>query len=235
MSNDYFQFKKFRIEQSKSAMKVCTDACILGAFTNPGKAKRILDIGTGTGLLSLMLAQKSPAMIDAVEIEQNAFEQARENIFESSWKAQITVHHTSIQAFFKDHASYDLIISNPPFFKNQLKSPTLSKNIALHNEALSFEELMQAVARLLKQDGKFYVLLPAYESELLIKEGLPYQLHLNKKLNIKDRKKSALLRIISIFSFTESPIEELELIIKNEQGEYTEDFVKLLKEYYLHL
>ena len=119
MSNNYFQFKQFTIHQDKCAMKVCTDACLFGAFVaneiQDKTINHILDIGAGTGLLSLMLAQKSNAAIDAVEIDKSTYEQAEENISQSSWKEKITVYNSGIADFYSNY-KYDLIISNPPFF-----------------------------------------------------------------------------------------------------------------------
>jgi tRNA1Val (adenine37-N6)-methyltransferase len=235
MSNTYFQFKQFRIEQDKCAMKVCTDSCILGAYTDVNNVKQILDMGTGTGLLSLMLAQRSQALIDTVEIDKEAFEQAKNNILNSPWKDRINIYYQSIQKFSENiPMKYDLIISNPPFFSNHLKSPKQNKNIALHNEALSFKELAGAVSKLLLPSGLFFVLLPAYEFHIFREEASVYNLQVTKILNIKDKPGSPLLRVIAVFSFSESSIKEQELIIKNEEGNYSNDFKELLKDYYLY-
>ena len=145
--NTWFQFKQFTIHQEKTAMKVCTDACLFGAWVankielNEINADNILDIGCGTGLLSLMLAQKTKAQIDAVEIDKNAFEQAKENINLTEWKEQINIHHGSI-IDFKSNKKYDLIICNPPFYENQLKSVDSARNKAMHATTLSYKDLI---------------------------------------------------------------------------------------------
>lgn len=236
MSNTYFQFKKFRIEQDLCAMKVCTDSCILGAYANPEGAKKILDIGTGTGLLALMLAQKSSAIIDAVEIEENAFNQARENFSHSPWKDRLNIFHDTIQDFAsKRFDKYDFIISNPPFFSNQLKSSQEKRNIALHSSSLTFKELIGAVLQLLSRNGKFTVLLPLYEFEILKQEVESFNLYTNKILKIKDKERLPVLRVVAEFSYQNSPLKESQLVIKNAEGNYSEEFQVLLKDYYLQL
>ncbi|MEP7128610.1 MAG: methyltransferase, partial [Chitinophagales bacterium] len=137
MSNTYFQFKQFRIDQDQSAMKVATDACILGAATPAPADGAILDIGTGTGLLSLMIAQKCSGRIDAVELDEGSFHQATSNVQNSLWKDRINVIHSDVRTFHPNK-KYDLIICNPPFFENHFKSPFLQKNKAKHAVQLSY-------------------------------------------------------------------------------------------------
>jgi tRNA1Val (adenine37-N6)-methyltransferase len=161
-----FQFKQFTIHQDQCAMKVSTDACILGAWVDVAQAENILDIGAGTGLLSLMMAQRSTACIDAVELDTPAFEQAKSNIAESNWGDRVEVFLGKIQDFSSDK-KYDYIVSNPPFYQNHLKSEKVQKNQAHHTETLSFEELLDSVLRLRTTSGKFAVLLPAYEAKVL--------------------------------------------------------------------
>ena len=231
-ANTHFSFKQFTIHQDQTAMKVTTDACILGAYTEVQGVKSVLDIGTGTGLLSLMLAQRSKAKIDAIEIDENAYNQAITNANQSNFKDTITVYNTSIQDFETDKR-YDLIISNPPFFQNHLKSETESRNNSLHTDTLSFADLLSTVLRLLSPNGTFVVLLPVYESSVFEQLATSKELYPQKKLTIRHRKDTKILRIITTFGRIKKEIINEELIIKNPDESYSPDFQVLLKDYYL--
>jgi tRNA1Val (adenine37-N6)-methyltransferase len=232
MSNTHFAFKKFTVHQDQTAMKVTTDACIFGAYIEVKESKTILDIGTGTGLLPLMLSQRSEAKIDAVEINESAYYQAVMNISESIFEDKIKVHHTSIQDF-KNNYFYDLVISNPPFFQNHLKSEIVARNNSIHTDTLSFEDLLNSVLRLLSSNGTFVVLLPAYESLIFEQLAISQKLYPQKKLTIHHREGSKILRIITTFGRIKQEIINEELIIKNPDESYTPDFQVLLKDYYL--
>ena len=239
-ANTHFSFKQFTIHQDQTAMKVTTDACILGAYTQMQGAKSMLDIGTGTGLLSLMLAQRSEAKIDAIEIDESAYNQAVVNVNESIFKDKITMYNSSIQDFAFNLGVkglrlclYDLIISNPPFFQNHLKSETSARNNSIHTDTLSFENLLEVVLRLLNPNGTFVVLLPLYESSLFEQLAISKALYPQKKLTIRHRKGSKILRIITTFGRIKKEIINEELIIKNPDESYTSDFQGLLKDYYL--
>lgn len=231
-ANTHFSFKQFTIHQDQTAMKVTTDACILGAYTTVDKAKKVLDIGTGTGLVAMMLAQRTDAQIDAVEIDLNAYNQAYSNIQESIFKEQISVFNTSIQSFERQN-QYDLIVSNPPFFQNHLKAEETARNNSLHTDTLSFEDLIHSVLRLISSAGTFVVLLPAYQSSVLETLAISKGLYPHKKLTIRHRKGSKILRIITTFGRIKKEILNQELIIKNPDESYSADFQLLLKEYYL--
>jgi tRNA1Val (adenine37-N6)-methyltransferase len=237
MPNTHFAFKQFTIHQDQTAMKVTTDACILGAYTDTKDALTILDIGAGTGLLSLMLAQKSDAKIDAVETDKNAYNQAVGNINQSVFNDKIRVYNVTIQSYIPNldatGFSYDLIISNPPFFHNHLKSEKVSRNNSLHTDTLSFEDLLSSVLRLLSPNGIFVVLLPAYERLILEQLAIEKELHPQKKLTIRHRKGGKILRIITTFGRIKKEIINEELIIKNPDESYSIDFQTLLKDYYL--
>lgn len=231
-----FKFKQFTIDQSKTAMKVCTDACIFGAYIQPNSRKKILDIGAGTGLLSLMMAQRTESKIDAVEIDENAYNQALENISESVFKNQISVYHCSVQDFSKNQNNdYDLIVSNPPFFQNSLKSPNIQANKAHHDTTLTFEELVQSVKKLLASEGEFKVLLPPFEMQTFEKIALKNQLFLNQKLKVRHSSKHKIFREICSFSYqkTEIPQENELNIYEDDNKTYSENFKSLLKDYYL--
>ncbi len=234
MPKNSFTFKQFTIDQDRCAMKVCTDACILGASTEVMDVNRILDIGTGTGLLSLMLAQRTNAQIDAVEIDEDAYRQALMNVQVSKFSEKIEVHHQRIQDFTSTE-TYDLIISNPPFYQQSLKSPDAKANKALHAVELTFDDLIDSVLRLLSIDGKFVVLLPPFEIEKLIRIAQKKGLYLSKKMSIHHDESKPIFRVIAIFLTQKiSDLEERTLVIHKEDSKtYSNEFRDLLKDYYL--
>ena len=227
-----FRFKQFTLEQDQCAMKVCTDSCILGAFTPVRAGIKVLDIGTGTGLLSLMLAQKNKIKIDAIEIDKAAAIQAGENIERSIFKDHISLYHTDIKEF--EGNNYDLIITNPPFFEGQLLSPDLKRNKAIHNCHLSFADLAQIIAQKLSPDGDCSVLLPPDEMKSFEEKMAIYALNPSKTLSIKHHSEKPIFRKITLFSRKESEPEQLEICIYETDGRtYTDDFKALLKDYYI--
>jgi tRNA1Val (adenine37-N6)-methyltransferase len=224
-------------------MKVCTDACLFGAWaaekvkSEKSKVKTFLDVGAGTGLLSLMLAQKNnDAIISAVEIDEQAAKQAQQNFEASPWKDRLNVYHTSIQLFNQSTLQlYDLIISNPPFFEKDLKSNDNKRNLALHSAELSFEELLQVITKHLKEDGVFAVLLPFYRTTYFEKLATVNNYTLHEKVLIKQTPKHDYFRSMLLFSKQAVTYAEKEVLIMNEQGSYTDEFIALLKDYYLYL
>lgn len=227
-----FKFKQFTIEQDQCAMKVCTDSCILGAFTPVEAGMKVLDIGTGTGLLSLMLAQKSNLRIDAIEIDKAAALQAEENIQKSPFRDQISVHLTDIKEF--KPKEYDLIISNPPFFEGQLSSPDLQKNKAKHSSHLSFSDLAEIIAEKLASAGYSSILLPPAEMKMFEEKMFLNGLYPLRKLAIRHHSGKPVFREISLFSRKEQDLIIKELCIYEPDGKtYTHDFEALLKDYYI--
>ena len=222
-------------------MKVCTDACVFGAHVAEHILKKslhvtnLLDIGTGTGLLSLMLAQKVTGKIDAIEIDPFAAAQASENFERSPWKERL--HVVNVNALeFHPEKKYDCIIANPPFFEDALLSPDERKNKAKHDTALTFEELLKIADRHLADGGLFAVLLPYHRASYFITTAQNYRLHLAKKLLLQHTTKHPWFR--AVLYFTREPgmdIAEEELTIKNIDGSYSNAFTKLLKDYYLDL
>lgn len=236
MANDYFRFKTFTIKQDKTAMKVCTDSCILGAFAGLKHPNRILDIGTGTGLLAIMLAQRHESPIDAVEIDEAAADQARENVKTCPWSDRIEIHHCDIQEFTRKTCHhYDLIVCNPPFFTNHLVTSNRAKNLAIHNEALPYSNLLKCVKNLMTIDGHFFVMLPMRQGKELERLGLQYQLFANEKLEIRDNENSKVLRVILNFQNKNTRQINRGLNIKATKAGYTKEFNDLLKPYYLNL
>lgn len=235
MSNHYFQFKEFKVEQDKCAMKVCTDSCIFGAWiTINNSVKNILDIGTGTGLLSLMLAQKHNAKIDSIEIDENAFLQAKINFENSTWKHKLNAILGNVTTFNFD-MQYDFIVCNPPFYQNEMASINTEEKIAKHSLHLSLSSLILSIKKLLKTNGKSAILLPYYrknEFELLAEQ---HQFFLEKTIIIKQTNTHDYFRYAAIFSKqkNEKIIEETLAIKTN--NEYTAEAISLLKPYYLYL
>lgn len=234
MSNSFFKFKQFIINQDKCAFKVGTDGVILGAYANLDGAKTILDIGTGTGLIALMAAQRSDALIYAIEPDELSFEQARENFAASVWTDRITVNKTRIQDYFPRNMYFDKIISNPPFFVDSLKNPDNRLAVARHNDSLPFGEFIEGIGRLLTPEGSFETILPVKESAKLVELATKSGLFPCRVLHIKANPTSKVIRKIINFKNTlENCIEE-ELIIDNGQRYcYTERYKELTKDFYL--
>lgn len=217
-------------------MKVCTDACMLGAYTAKKLTGRdvtgILDIGAGTGLLSLMLAQNCDAQIDAVEKNEAAAAQAKENALQSPWSGQITIHNTAIQEFTHSR-KYDVIICNPPFYENDLKSENEDKNDAKHDSSLRFSELMAIIKSRLSDTGFASILLPHHRTEYVKKISLESGLSINELLFIKQSPDHPFFRSIVILSTQEAVPVEKTIVIHDQFRNYTADFRLLLQDYYL--
>ncbi len=235
----FFRFKQFTIWHDRSALRVCTEACIFGAYADVSQATHALDIGTGTGLLALMMAQRNAKMlIDAVEIERQNFEQALENVAQSPFSEQISVHLAAIQDWKKkDQTSgiskYDLIVSNPPFFTKHLLSADEARNRALHTETLSLNDLAIAVSQLLVAHGHFVVLLPPYETQCLTDTLATLGLWPTRQLQIFQRLGKPIFRQITTFERKKTNLSTQILYIHNSEGKYSDGFRTLLKEYYL--
>ena len=222
-------------------MKVCTDSCLFGArIANKIENKiinpiRILDIGSGTGLLSLMIAQKSNSLIDAVEIDAGSFEQTIQNFIESAYSDRLQAYLQDIKDW-KSKLKYDLIISNPPFFENDLESEKQNKNAAKHSDHLSFSELISSIKNNLAAVGNFAVLLPFHRNEYFKKLAFENGFFINEELLVKQTPSHSYFRSILFFGlFPSKPLLKEEIIIKDETGNYTEDFNVLLRDYYLNL
>jgi tRNA1Val (adenine37-N6)-methyltransferase len=233
--NSYFQFKQFTVHQDHCAMKVCTDACLFGAWVamKVRPSGHVLDIGTGTGLLPLMLAQAGSALFDCIEIEESAGRQAVENAQNSPWKDRMRVYHADVKHFLFNGA-YDLIISNPPFFENDLRSGDAVKNRARHDDTLTLKELAEIASVHLSSDGLFAVLLPFHRRDYFIREAGLVNLFLTSALLVKQTPKHPFFRAMLLFSKKPGVAIEEELTVRN-GDHYTPEFTFLLKDYYLHL
>jgi len=253
LSNAYFQFKQFRIDQEDCAMKVCTDACILGAWyaskllLRDGSAisdfagvKNILDIGSGTGLLMMMLAQNTKADIHGIEIESGCFQQMEKNINQNDWSSRITGYQGDARNYLFP-IQYDFIISNPPFYENDLSPEKESKQLAMHSKALNLEELVAVVVKNLMTSGTAGIMLPFHRSSafeiLAAKKGL----FKSEELKVRQTPKHNWFRSITSYSYSLSADSQLadvrvtELTIKDAAGNYTDEFRHLLGPYYLQL
>jgi len=221
-------------------MKVCTDACILGAWAadkiknSEINASTVLDIGSGTGFLSLMLAQKSNSKIDAVEIEEDAFNQSLNNFNQSPWNERIQAFRADIKDF-TSLEKFSFIITNPPFYEDDLLSPAQNKNVAKHNEALDLSDLISVIKRLINNSGCFAVHLPYHRIAYFEKLANENYFFLKEKLLIKSTLRHEYFRGILLFNQVNDILIQKELIIKKEDGNYSDEFIELLKDYYLNL
>lgn len=233
-----FKFKQFEIHQDRCAMKIGTDGVLLGAWTSienhPGT---ILDIGAGTGLLALMLAQRSGAdTIDALEIDEGAYEQCVDNFETSPWSDRLFCYHAGLDEFLDDiEDQYDLIVSNPPFYSEEVSSGNAARDTARQNQSLPFDELIEGVSKLLSPDGIFSTIIPFKEEVQLIdlaeQKGL-YPQHITR---VKGNPSSEIKRSLLQFSFNKKEVLKDELIIEMERHQYTDDYIALTKDFYLNM
>ncbi len=233
-----FQFKAFAVAQDKCAMKIGTDAVLLGAWTSiKHQPFSILDIGTGTGVLALMLAQRSDAeVIDALEIDAEAYEQSTENFENSPWSDRLFCYHASLLEFVEEiDDQYDLIICNPPFYSEDYKTDTPKRNLARFNDAMPFEHLTYAVSKLLSPNGVFTVVLPHKEEVSFIELASTFDLHVQRILHVKGHPETEVKRSLIEFSFLSGTPEIEQLIIETDRHHYTEDYINLTKDFYLKM
>jgi len=216
-------------------MKVGTDAVLLGSWVNTESAENILDIGTGSGVIALMLAQRSKAQIDAIEIDAESVEQARANISASAWNNRLNVINTALQDFHKaHHTKYDLIVTNPPYFSNALKSQKDKRNLARHNDSLSFDELIHGIRQLLSHDGHFCLVLPKNESNVFTEKAIINGLFPVRTLSIYPKKERSVKRVLSEFCFQrQHSIGYGKLILRNNDDTFTKEYKALTRAFYL--
>lgn len=240
MPNPFFRFKQFTVYHDKCAMKVCTDACLFGAWVagycvqNNIQPEHILDIGAGTGLLSLVLAQQLNGSIEAVEIEQDDFVQCSENFERSEWSERLQAHWADIKNFQSTHR-YSLIITNPPFFENDLAPQNVHKKRAKHEHSLSIKELFTEALRLLSPEGYFALLLPHHRETEACTLAAATGLYPDAIIQVKQTPLHSPFRSMMLFQHKQKEWPAATITIKNERDEYTGEFTALLKDYYLYL
>jgi tRNA1Val (adenine37-N6)-methyltransferase len=234
MANDYFAFKEFTIFQNKSAFKVGTDGVLLGAIAEVSGKKRILDIGAGTGVISIMLAQRSEAEIVSIEPDPESFKQACENVNLCRWNSRIKVLNTDLQSFSNDPGKFDLIITNPPYFIDSLKNPDPRKSAARHNDSLTTNEILEGVSTLLEEGGFFQLIMPYVEGNIFIADAQQYGLYCNNIMKIRPLRTSGIRRLIMTFSRERLKATERFLTIEHGiRHQFTQEYINLTKDFYL--
>ncbi len=236
MANSWFQFKQFKVEQGKTAMKVGTDGVLLGAWANVAGAASVLDVGTGTGLIALMLAQRSEdARIEAIDIDVHAVEQATENALQSPWPDRIAVSIADYNTFrVGEEVHYDLIVSNPPYFKQSLKPSVKSRALARHDHMLSHEALIDSTVRLLNDTGRMCVILPYVEGSVFVALAASKGLFCTRKTNVYPTPGADIKRLLLEFTKVHTKTIEDNLVIEeNGRHLYSKEYLALTKEFYL--
>lgn len=234
MANSFFRFKQFTINQDKCAFKVGTDGVLLGACADIKGRKRILDIGTGTGLIPLMLAQRCDSEITAIEPDYDSFLQASENIRMSKWSRRIRIENCTMQNFNPEISGFDLVVTNPPYFISSIKNSDLVKSNTRHNDNLTHQDILSGAGRLLKEDGLLQLILPYDEGNIFIAEAQEYGFYCNSILKIRPLPTSAIRRmIIGLGRKRAKPAESFLTIEKGERHDFTEEYINLTRDFYL--
>ena len=235
MANSYFKFKQFTIYHDKCAMKVGTDGVLLGAWCNAENNAKILDIGTGTGLIALMIAQRCNSIVDAIEIDNSAYLQAKDNINRSEWRDRVNVENISFQSFGKTKTKkYNIIVTNPPYFVNSLLTTDNNRAVARHGISLSHTDIIDGVVSLLLPDGSFNIILPYTEGSIFIAEAALKGLYCIRKTNVLPVPKRKPKRLLLEFKKNKMPLIEDSIVIENfKRHNYSDEYKKLTKDFYL--
>jgi tRNA1Val (adenine37-N6)-methyltransferase len=236
MPETTFRFRQFTIHQDKCAMKVGTDAVLLGSWINTGYADRILDIGTGTGLLALMLAQRCAALIEAIDIDEGAYQQAKENFRISPWFERLYIFRRSLQEFaLASTFKYDLIVSNPPYFQQASKPSEESRTTARHSDTLPFIDLIDGVKKLLLPNGKFCVVLPLKEGMEFMDLAQSRGLFCHRIARVKTVADKPEKRLLMEFNLHFGLLTEEEIVIQEDDHTFSRQYLELTKDYYIQL
>ena len=231
-----FQFKQFSVAHDRCAMKVGTDAVLLGAWaTINHRPNSVLDIGAGSGVLALMLAQRSNAeLIDAIEIDAEAYEQCVQNFEQSPWADRLFCYHASLEEFTQEiEDKYDLIVSNPPFYTNDFDTKNNARNLARFENAMPFDHLISSVKMLLSKNGRFCVITPFSEEDSFCVLANKNQLYCNKKLRIHGQKHGEIKRSLMVFSHKKQDAEIQEMYLEDGRHNYSDSYREMVKEFYL--
>lgn len=237
MPNPYFEFKQFTVYHDHCAMKVGTDGVLLGAWTNIDDTSTILDIGAGSGLISLMLAQRAPSVqISSIEIDEAATMQANDNYMKSHFNNILSCENISLQDFVKKNSvKFDLIVSNPPFFSQSLKSPNEQRTKARHSDSLSIEELIGLSTALLSNKGKLNLIYPSSDKDHLLDLAKQNKIFVTRITNVYPTPNSKSKRVLLELSKEEASTEISDLIIETSRHEYSLQFIGMVKDFYLKL
>jgi tRNA1Val (adenine37-N6)-methyltransferase len=232
-----FRFKQFSVEDQLSSMRVGHDAVLLGTWTEVTNDRRILEVGTGCGVIALMIAQRSEAMITAIDVHHPSILQSTENFAGSPWVDRLSAVLMTVQDYAVScKLKFDHIISNPPFFRNALKSPVIQRNISKHENLLPFEELLDAASALCSEHGKLSLVLPLSESKIFIGLANEKGLHLRRSMEVRPKSGKAANRVLMEFSFRQDqPSQPETLTVRNEDNSYTREYISFTDQYYLHL
>jgi tRNA1Val (adenine37-N6)-methyltransferase len=236
MESSPFRFKQFEIHHDKCSMKVGTDGVLLGAWCTAEGAANVLDIGTGSGLIAIMIAQRNgECHIDAVEIDRECCMQASENIAASPWHSRIELHHKSFQEFCsRNTGPYDLIVTNPPYFQNSLASPDPKRTAARHAGSLSMDDLIAGVRKLLAPDGTYSMVMPVQEAIIFIGKARESSLFCRRITSVIPNPGKPPKRLLLEFSFREGDVQRTDLVTELERHVYSAEYKNLTKDFYLY-
>jgi len=231
-----FRFKQFVVDDSACAMKLGTDSVLLGAWARFENSSKILDIGTGCGVLALMSAQRSEALITAIDIDRSSIEEASCNFEASLWGSRLQAEHISLQEYasIKPEAPFDHILSNPPYFINSLKAPDKQRSRARHNDQLPFDELADAVTRLLSEDGKFSLILPVNEASRFIEIAGKHELSLTLRSDVVPVEGKIPNRVLMEFGKEKGSIVLQTFTIRKSDSSYTDEYKFITNDFYLN-
>jgi tRNA1Val (adenine37-N6)-methyltransferase len=236
--NTPFQFKEFSVNQDQCAMKIGTDGVLLGAWASiDSNPFSVLDIGAGTGVLALMLAQRCGAqVIEALEIDDNTYEQCVDNFEQSPWNDRLFCYHASLEEFAEEiDDQYALIICNPPFYSEDYKTENTQRDLARFQDAMPFEHLLESVSSLLSKDGRFNVVIPFSEEKRFIGLAAQVGLFLKQILHVRGNPSAEIKRSFIEFAFEKQDVKISELIIETARHKYTEDYINLTQDFYLKM